>query len=104
MQEELPVASRPDERRGALATDVEAKRDSRLLDAIDATSGHPSEYQRAAASLALGDREEALGRLEIAATAREPWMVLIGVDPMLAPLRGDERFEALVRRVFATSS
>ena len=81
-----------------------AEQARRLLDAIDATGGHPSEYQRAAAVLALGDRDEALGRLEIAATAREPWMVLIGVDPMLASLRGDERFESLVRRVFATSS
>jgi DNA-binding winged helix-turn-helix (wHTH) protein/tetratricopeptide (TPR) repeat protein len=79
-----------------------AKGARRLLDAIDAAGGNPSEYQRAAAVLALGDREEALGRLDIAATAREPWMVLIGVDPMLAALRGDDRFEALVRRVFAT--
>lgn len=58
-------------------------------------------YQRAAAELTLGEREEALRRLESAATAREPWMVWLAVDPMLRALRGDPRFEALMKRVYA---
>ena len=76
----------------------------RMIADLDVAPGHPSQYQRAAAALALGDREDALRRLESAATAREPWMVLIAVDPMLTGLRGDPTFEALVRRVFATQA
>ena len=73
----------------------------RILAAMESGPGHPSEYQRAATALALGEKEEALRRLEAAAIAREPWMVLVAVDPMLTELRGDSRFEVLVRRVFA---
>jgi serine/threonine-protein kinase len=75
----------------------------RILSAMEAdgSASHPSEYQRAAAELALGDRPEALRRLERAAAAREPWMVWLRVDPMLRELHGDSRFEALAARVFA---
>jgi tetratricopeptide (TPR) repeat protein len=75
----------------------------RILAAMesDRSAGRPSDYQRAAAELALGERDEALRRLESAAAAREPWMVWLGVDPMLRALRGEPRFEALVKRVFA---
>ncbi len=77
----------------------------RILAAMESepTAGRPSDYQRAAAELALGDRAEALRRLESAAVAREPWMVLLAVDPMLSALRGDPRFEALVKNVFTTA-
>jgi DNA-binding winged helix-turn-helix (wHTH) protein/tetratricopeptide (TPR) repeat protein len=83
------LAGRRDEARG-------------ILDSMESDrSVRPSEYQRAAAELALGEREEALRRLESAAAACEPWMVLLKVDPMLTALRGDPRFDALVKRVFA---
>jgi TolB-like protein/Flp pilus assembly protein TadD len=73
----------------------------RILDALDAGDGvRPSDYQRAAAELALSGREAALGLLERAAAAREPWMVMVKVDPMLSALRGDPRFDALVALVF----
>ena len=74
----------------------------RILAAIEADreSVRPSDYQRAAVELALGEHDEALRRLERAAAAREPWMVWIRVDPMLAALRGEPRFESLVQRVF----
>jgi hypothetical protein len=75
----------------------------RILDALPSgPGGSASEYQRAAAELALGERALALARLETAAEAREPWMVLLRVDPMLRALHGEPRFEALVRRVFAS--
>ena len=75
----------------------------RILAALesDAPLGRPSDYQRATAELALGEREEALRRLESAAVAREPWMVWLRVDPMLRALAGDPRFESLVTRLFA---
>jgi TolB-like protein/Flp pilus assembly protein TadD len=75
----------------------------RILAAMesDPAAGRPSDYLRAGAELALGERDEALRRLESAAAAREPWMVWVRVDPMLSALRGDRRFEALLKRVFA---
>ena len=77
----------------------------RILAAMEAdrSAARPSDYQRAAAEVALGDPDAALDRLEQGADAREPWMVWIKVDPMLAPLRGTPRFEALAARVFASS-
>ena len=72
----------------------------RILDALAAGGGRASDYQRAAAEVALGDHDAALGLLEQAAAAREPWMVMIKVDPMLAALRGQPRFDGLVALVF----
>jgi tetratricopeptide (TPR) repeat protein len=78
----------------------------RILAGIDgdAAAGSPSHYQRAAAELALGDRDEALRRLDQAAAAREPWILLLRIDPMLRDLRGDPRFEKLAHRVMASAA
>jgi TolB-like protein/Flp pilus assembly protein TadD len=75
----------------------------RILDALGRDGGRASDYPRAAAELALDDRAAALALLERAADAREPWMVMVKVDPMLSALRGDPRFEALVARVFESA-
>jgi TolB-like protein len=61
---------------------------------------HLSHYQRATVHLALDDHDKALLCLERAAEERDPWMVFIKVDPMLAPLRKQARFRAQQRRVF----
>jgi DNA-binding winged helix-turn-helix (wHTH) protein/tetratricopeptide (TPR) repeat protein len=58
-----------------------------------------SAYQRAAASLALGEPAAAVSLLAAAAEARDPWVVALPLDPALRPLRGDAAFDALVRRV-----
>jgi DNA-binding winged helix-turn-helix (wHTH) protein/tetratricopeptide (TPR) repeat protein len=58
-----------------------------------------SSYQAATVHLALGERERAIEHLATAADGRDPWIVLVGVDPMMKPLRGDPEYEALVRRV-----
>ena len=76
----------------------------RILDSLDAGGeAHASDYQRAAAEAALGETEAALGHLEAAADAREPWMVWVRADPMLAALRAHPRFAALVARVFGAA-
>lgn len=59
-----------------------------------------SPYQRSTVSLALGDRERALADLERAREEQDPWLVWLAADPMLDGLRGEERFEAVRRRVF----
>jgi TolB-like protein/Tfp pilus assembly protein PilF len=60
-----------------------------------------SSYSVALVYLGLGDKEEALRRLEKAYQDHSGEAVrYIKVDPFLDPLRGDPRFEALVAKVF----
>ncbi len=59
---------------------------------------------RAAVSLAwvytaLGEPETAIGWLEKGYERRDPWMIWIKVDPRLKPLRGEQRFKALLKRM-----
>jgi TolB-like protein/Tfp pilus assembly protein PilF len=56
-------------------------------------------YEIAKAALGAGRREEALDWLERALADRAHSMVFLEVDPQLAPLRGEERFRELVRKV-----
>jgi DNA-binding winged helix-turn-helix (wHTH) protein/tetratricopeptide (TPR) repeat protein len=50
-------------------------------------------------SLALGDRERALALLAESVDEHSRWIELIAVDPILDPLRGEPRFQALVARM-----
>jgi Flp pilus assembly protein TadD len=65
-----------------------------------AGAGEACAYQRATVHLALGERDQALTRLEQACEARDPWTILLRVDPMLDELRVDRRFQALLAEVF----
>ena len=58
-----------------------------------------SPYQAATVHLALGETSRALELLASAADERDPWIVILGVDPLLRPLRGNRDYEALVRRL-----
>jgi serine/threonine-protein kinase len=49
--------------------------------------------------LGLGDKDRALACLERAYHERTSFMVLLKVEPLLAPLRGEPRFQALLRRM-----
>jgi Flp pilus assembly protein TadD len=65
-------------------------------------SGEPADaspYQAATVHLALGETDRALELLAVAAAERDPWIVILAVDPMMRPLRGQAAFEELVRRV-----
>jgi DNA-binding winged helix-turn-helix (wHTH) protein/tetratricopeptide (TPR) repeat protein len=71
-----------------------------LLAELEAGGTYFSPYQRATVLAALGDHDEALRDLLRAADARDPWVTLLKVDPMLDPLRTDPRLIALEARVF----
>lgn len=48
---------------------------------------------------AIGERAESLRWLQRAFDERSRWMVVMHLDPQLAPLRGDAVFEAIARKV-----
>jgi DNA-binding winged helix-turn-helix (wHTH) protein/tetratricopeptide (TPR) repeat protein len=81
----LALAGHPEEARGLVAG-----------------LGGASPYQQATVQLALGDTARALGLLAVAADERDPWIVILAVDPMMRPLRAEPAFEELVRRVGGT--
>jgi len=58
-----------------------------------------SSYQLATLELALQDRESAVARLQQACDERDPWVVLLKIDPMLDALRDLPQFRVLVERV-----
>jgi DNA-binding winged helix-turn-helix (wHTH) protein/Flp pilus assembly protein TadD len=78
----LALAGRPDEARGLVAD-----------------LGDASPYQQATVHLALGEPARALDLLVAAADQRDPWVVILAVDPMMRPLRGEPAFDELARRV-----
>jgi TolB-like protein/Tfp pilus assembly protein PilF len=67
-----------------------------------ATRRYVSNYTFALLDMGLGEKAKAIDCLERAYRDRVgPDVSLIKVDPMLDPLRGDPRFEALVQKVLA---
>lgn len=57
-------------------------------------------YRLAAIDVALGDRGGALDRLERALGDRDPWLVLLRVDPMFDDLRSEGRYRAIEQGVY----
>jgi DNA-binding winged helix-turn-helix (wHTH) protein/tetratricopeptide (TPR) repeat protein len=78
----LALAGRPDEARELVAG-----------------LGDASPYQQATVQLALGETARALDLLAAAAEQRDPWVVILAVDPMMGPLRGEPAFGGLARQV-----
>ncbi|PYJ73534.1 MAG: hypothetical protein DME72_05610 [Verrucomicrobia bacterium] len=67
-----------------------------------ATRRYVGNYAFALVHIALGEKEKAIEDLEHAYRDRVgPDIALLKVDPMLDPLRGDPRFEALIAKIFA---
>jgi DNA-binding winged helix-turn-helix (wHTH) protein/tetratricopeptide (TPR) repeat protein len=76
-----------------------------MLSRVESSSArYVSPYQRAGVHAALGEKDEALRRLAEAARDRDPWVLLLGVDPKLASLRGLSAFQMLEMQVFASAS
>jgi tetratricopeptide (TPR) repeat protein len=73
-----------------------------MLERIKQSSNTPiSGYAMAIGYAGLGDKNEAVNWLERSYEEREFDIIMIKVNPLLDPLHGDPRFEALVQKVFA---
>ncbi len=60
---------------------------------------NPLPYHFAIAYIGLGERDKALEYLEKGVQQKDPYMMYLGVDPLLDSLRSDSRFIKLVARV-----
>ncbi len=87
----------------SLATAGHSQRARAELAALEMESdlAYGSPYQRATVLAALGDGEEAMAALGRACAVRDPWLVWLAVDPMLASLRARPDFAQLKRRLGA---
>ena len=108
--------------RYALATDTEAEQMLTALRRLRASinNGDPASYWRwrqgytvakqargqhvpaaelAVTAMGMGDREAALGHLEIAVAKRDPDLASLTSNPLWDPLRGDERFRKTLRNI-----
>jgi tetratricopeptide (TPR) repeat protein len=66
---------------------------------LDRTASHrhrSNHYLRAYARLGVGERSEAIGELQAAIEANEPWAVLMPLDGMFRDLRSEPRFRTLL--------
>ena len=66
---------------------------------ITAPDGLAPAYHIAMAYVGLGDHESALEWLDRAVDERDPWVTELRVQTAFAPLHGDPRFHALLRRL-----
>lgn len=71
------------------------------LQSLNALSekSYVSPYLKAIVYTGLGELDEAFVQLETACAERASWMIFLKVDPFLDRLRGDKRFEEMLRRL-----
>ena len=84
--------------------DAEARSIYDALAARVATGGYVSPVAFATILIGLGDLEGAIDWTERAFEDRRGWLVYLGVNALLDPLRGHPRFDALVRRMHLPQS
>jgi serine/threonine-protein kinase len=73
----------------------------RILDSVESASrrGYVSPVALATLHIGLGDHERALDEAERALEERRGWLAYLRVNPLMDPLRGEPRFDALIRRM-----
>ncbi len=62
-------------------------------------AGYVSPYDMALVHCGLGNDDEAIEYLNLAVEQRNPWLLLIGVEPLWDPMRGKPAFDQVVRQV-----
>src|SRR5262249_27697570 len=74
---------------------------ARMLNELRAKASHEYvlPYSIAIIYIALGDHDEAFKWLERGYDLRDEQLTALKVDPVFAPLRGDQRFSSLLNRV-----
>ena len=70
-----------------------------ILDEMRAADGDSAHWQYAEMLAQLGDHNGAIAELEAALKFHDPGLGLIKTDPLIDPLRGDSRFQAIVNRL-----
>ncbi|MBI4479402.1 MAG: winged helix-turn-helix domain-containing protein [Acidobacteria bacterium] len=85
----------------AYALDSKKSEARRALNRVKQIAGqrYISLYYLGLASVGLGEQDAALDWLEKAAEERSGWLVYLGVEPTLDPLRSHPRFQQLGRRL-----
>ena len=71
-----------------------------ILNALDSKAARRfvTPYHRALVRLQLGEHDKALALLRLAVDTEDPWVVWLGTEPQLDPLRGSPEFDELLRR------
>ena len=69
------------------------------LERLSAESLAP--YRQATIETALGENERAIASIERAFALRDPWLVVLKVDPMLEAIRNDKRVQAIEKEVLS---
>jgi DNA-binding winged helix-turn-helix (wHTH) protein len=77
----------------------EARRVLAEFDELARVGRYASRYAIAVVHMGLGDWEGALAALDVAYRERSHWLVWLKRDPRWDEIRGDQRFQDLVRRV-----
>ena len=83
----------------ALAGDQSGARDILLRIKKSSARRALSTWDLALVYSALGEKDKAIDALERAAEEHVGWVIRLGVDPALDPLRNDPRFQSLLRRI-----
>ena len=86
---------------GTYAAAGKEKEARAVIDRLTQMSVHTyvSPYHLALIHLHLGERERALELLQNAHAIRDAWVVWMGVEPQLDPLRGEPAFEEILREM-----
>jgi serine/threonine-protein kinase len=74
-------------------------RAERLLADMKKEFGAVAYYQYAQVRAQLGEKDEVFAELGNAFATSDPGLINLKVDPFLDPIRGDPRYDALVRKL-----
>lgn len=83
----------------AAARTGDRARAAAILDDMRRQVGPNGAYQYGEMSAMLGDRDGAIGELKAAVRYRDPGLAYIVTDPTFDTLRGDPRFQAIIRQL-----